>query len=60
MQQTRSVEEKSATRGTGQGKALKALLGDINGSATRSASVEEDEVGGPVMSSSLFTFDVRP
>jgi hypothetical protein len=60
MQQTRSVEEKSATRGTGQGKALKTLLGDINGSATRSASVEEDEGGGPVMSSSLFTFDVRP
>lgn len=57
MQQTRSVE---ATRGTGQGKSLKNLLGGINGSATRSASIEEDEEGGPAMSSSLFTFDVRP
>jgi len=59
MQQTRGVEDKSATRGTGQGKALKNLLGDVNGSATRSGAVV-DESGGPVMSSSLFTFDVRP
>jgi hypothetical protein len=60
MQQTRSVEDKSATRGTGQGKALKNLLGGITGSATRAATMEEPEGGGPVMSSSLFTFDVRP
>jgi hypothetical protein len=41
-------------------KALKTLLGGINDSATRSASIEEDEGGGPAMSSGLFTFDVRP
>ena len=60
MQQTRSVEDKSATRGTGQGKSLKKLLGGITGSATRAAVVQEDEGGGPTMTSGLFTFDVRP
>ncbi len=60
LQQTRSVEDQSATRGTAQGKALKTLLGGITGSATRSASIAEDESAGPAMSSSLFTFDVRP
>jgi len=60
MQQTRSVEDKSATRGASQGKALKTLLGGITGSATRSASIAEDEGAGPTMSSALFTFDVRP
>ncbi|MGE0240479.1 MAG: hypothetical protein AB7S59_17305, partial [Parvibaculaceae bacterium] len=60
MQQTRSVEDKSATRGTARGKALKTLLGGITGSATRAASIQEDEEGGPAMSSALFTFDVRP
>lgn len=60
MQQTRSVEDKSATRGSAQGKSLKTLLGGITGSATRAASIQEDEEGGPAMSSALFTFDVRP
>ena len=60
MQQTRGVEDKSATRGSAQGKSLKTLLGGITGSATRAASVQEDEEGGPAMSSALFTFDVRP
>ncbi len=60
MQQTRSVEDRSATRGIGQGKSLKNLLGGITGSATRAAVVQEDERGGPIVSSGLFTFDVRP
>ncbi|MGE0006713.1 MAG: caspase domain-containing protein [Parvibaculaceae bacterium] len=60
MQQTRGVEEKSATRGSAQGRSLKTLLGGITGSATRAASIQEDEEGGPAMSSALFTFDVRP
>jgi hypothetical protein len=60
MQQTRGIEEKSLTRGSTQSKSLKTLLGGINGSATRSASIAEDDEGGPAMSSALFTFDVRP
>jgi hypothetical protein len=60
MQQTRGIEEKSATRGSAQSKSLKTLLGGITGSATRSASIAEDEEGGSAMSSALFTFDVRP
>ena len=60
MQQTRSVEAASATRGSAQGRSLKTLLGGITGSATRTASIQEDEDGGPAMSSALFTFDVRP
>jgi hypothetical protein len=60
MQQTRSVEDQSGTRGSAQGKSLKTLLGGITGSATRAASIQEDEEGGPTMSSALFTFDVRP
>lgn len=59
-QATRGVEDASATRGSAQGKSLKTLLGGITGSATRSASIAEDEGGGPAMSSALFTFDVRP
>lgn len=59
MQQTRSVEG-AATRGSAQGKSLKNLLGGITGSATRAATIQEDEGGGPAMTSSLFTFDVRP
>lgn len=60
MQQTRGVEDQSGTRGSAQGKSLKTLLGGITGSATRAASIQEDEEGGPTMSSALFTFDVRP
>jgi hypothetical protein len=59
-QQTRGIEDKNATRGSAQGKSLKTLLGGITGSATRAASIQEDEEGGPAMSSALFTFDVRP
>ena len=58
MQQTRSVEEKSATRGTRS--KLKGLLGGINGSATRAASIPEDEEGAPQVVGNLFTFDVKP
>lgn len=60
MQQTRGIEEQSATRGSPQSKSLKTLLGGITGSATRSASIAPDEEAGPAMSSALFTFDVRP
>ena len=58
MQQTRGVEEKSATRGTGN--KLKGLLGGITGSATRGASIPEDEEGAPQVVGNLFTFDVKP
>ncbi|MGE3830794.1 MAG: caspase domain-containing protein [Parvibaculaceae bacterium] len=58
MQQTRGVEEKSATRGTGN--KLKTLLGGITGSATRGVSIPEDEEGAPQVVGNLFTFDVKP
>lgn len=39
---------------------ISLLLGLFTGSATRAASIQEDEEGRPAMSSALFTFDVRP
>ena len=56
MQQTRGIEEQS-TRG--KGNRLSALLGAVEGGATRgvSAAPEDD---GPAMSGRLFVFDVKP
>ncbi len=57
MQQTRDVEM-PGTRGSKN--KLAALLGDVEGSATRGVSAAADEDEGPGMAGRLFVFDVRP
>lgn len=56
MQQTRGIEEPS-TRG--KSNRLSALLGAVEGGATRGVSAAPDE-DGPAMSGRLFVFDVKP
>lgn len=57
MQQTRDVEM-PGTRG--EKNQLAALLGDVEGSATRGVSAAAEDEEGPGMAGRLFVFDVKP
>ncbi len=56
MQRTRDVEMPAARGGNNK---LSALLGGVQGTATRGVSAAPED-GGPAMSGRLFVFDVKP